>query len=470
MKLSERLQQSADAAAAAAAADAAARPKRGTGRPDPRKPLSSRTDPFADVKRRAHQALFERLGAELYSSSHTEKELEKYVVQELNHLIEEERIPLSVEERRALVAAVTNDVLGFGPIEEFLDDPEVTEIMVNGRDQIFIERAGKLHETEARFLTEQHLFRVIDRIVGQIGRRIDESSPMVDARLADGSRVNAVIPPLALDGAALTIRKFSQGALSVQDLIRIGTMTPQLAEFVEACVKGRANILVSGGTGTGKTTMLNALSSMIPDNERIITIEDAAELQLDQRHLIRLEGRPPNIEGKGEIRIRDLVRNALRMRPDRIIVGEVRGGEALDMLQAMNTGHDGSLSTLHANSARDALMRLETMVLMAGFDLPMRAIREQVASAVDLLVHVARLRDGSRRIMRVCEVDGMEGDVIVLTDVFAFDFHGASDVPGVTGAIRPTGIRPKISERLAENNVTLDAKLFEPVLAGNGRS
>jgi pilus assembly protein CpaF len=469
MKLSERLQQSADAAAAAAPVDTSARPKRPPTRADLRKGPAGRTDPFADVKRRAHEALFERLGAELYSSSHTEKDLEKYVIQVLNNLIEEQSIPLTTEERRTLVSAVTNDVLGFGPIEEFLGDPDVTEIMVNGQEQIFIERAGRLHETEARFLTEQHLYRVIDRIVGQVGRRVDESSPMVDARLADGSRVNAIIPPLALDGAALTIRKFSQGALSVPDLIRIGTLTPQLAEFVEACVRGRANILVSGGTGTGKTTMLNALSSMIPDNERIITIEDAAELQLDQRHIIRLEGRPPNIEGKGEIRIRDLMKNALRMRPDRIIVGEVRGGEALDMLQAMNTGHDGSLSTLHANSTRDALMRLETMVLMAGFDLPMRAIREQAASAIDLLIHVARLRDGSRRIMKVCEVEGMEGDVIVLSDVFAFDFHGASDVPGVNGMIRPTGIRPKISERLAENNVTLDSKLFEPTLAAGSR-
>jgi pilus assembly protein CpaF len=470
MKLSERLQQSADAAAVAAAANPDTRSKRPQRRIDARKSPAGRIDPFADIKRRAHEGLFERLGAELYSSSHTEKDLEKYVVQELNAIVEAESIPLSADERRAVVAAVTNDVLGFGPIEEFLDDPDVTEVMVNGRDQIFIERAGQLHETESRFLTEQHLYRVIDRIVGQIGRRVDESSPMVDARLADGSRVNAVIPPLALDGAALTIRKFSQGALSVEDLIRIGTLTPQLAEFVEACVRGRANILVSGGTGTGKTTMLNALSSMIPDNERIITIEDAAELQLDQRHLIRLEGRPPNIEGKGEIRIRDLVRNALRMRPDRIIVGEVRGGEALDMLQAMNTGHDGSLSTLHANSPRDALMRLETMVLMSGFDLPMRAIREQAASAVDLLVHVARLRDGSRRIMRVCEVEGMEGEVITLSDVFAFDFQSGGDVPGVTGVIRPTGIRPKLSERLSENNVHLDPKVFEPTLAGGARS
>jgi pilus assembly protein CpaF len=466
MKLSERLQQSSDAATAAAlqgvATSRGRREVRRTGAP-------VRTDPFADIKLRAHQALFDRLGAELYSSSNTEADLEKIVVQELNRLIEAERIPLTADERKALVAAVTNDVVGFGPIERFLVDQEITEVMVNGLEPIFVERAGRLYETDSRFLTEDQLFRVIDRIVGQVGRRVDESSPMVDARLADGSRVNAIIPPLALDGAALTIRKFSQGALSVQDLIRLGTLTPQLAEFIDACVRGKANILVSGGTGTGKTTMLNALSSMIPDDERIITIEDAAELQLDQRHLIRLEGRPPNIEGKGEIRIRDLVRNALRMRPDRIIVGEVRGGEALDMLQAMNTGHDGSLSTLHANSPRDALMRLETMVLMAGFDLPTRAVREQAASAIDLLVHVARLRDGSRRIMRVCEVVGMEGDVVTLSDVFSFDHHatGEGSVVG-GGAVRPTGIRPKLCEHLAERNITIDPHVFEP--AGGGRA
>jgi pilus assembly protein CpaF len=463
MKLSERLQQSADAAAAGGPDTNGPRTSRAR-RTDVRKAAPTRNDPFADIKRRAHQALFDRLGAELYSSSHTEKELEKFVVQDLNRIIEAERIPLSADERETLVAAVTNDVLGFGPIEQFLDDAEVTEIMVNGQERIFIERAGRLHETDAQFLTADHLYRVIDRIVAQVGRRVDEASPMVDARLADGSRINAVIPPLALDGAALTIRKFSSHVFRVEDLVRIGTLTPQLAEFIDACVRGKANILVSGGTGTGKTTMLNALSSMIPDDERIITIEDAAELQLDQRHLIRLEGRPPNIEGKGEIRIRDLVRNALRMRPDRIIVGEVRGGEALDMLQAMNTGHDGSLSTLHANSPRDALMRLETMVLMAGFDLPMRAVREQAASALDLLIHVSRMRDGSRRIMRVCEVEGMEGDVVTLSDLFTFDHQATGDGPG-TGAIKPTGLRPKLSERLAEHNIALDPDLFDPDLA-----
>jgi pilus assembly protein CpaF len=466
MKLSERLQQSAAAAEGGADGDAPRRVSRTTRRSDTRKVTPTRTDPFADIKRRAHQALFDRLGAELYNSSLTERELEKFVVQDLNAIIEAERIPLSPEERKTLVAAVTNDVVGFGPLEQFLNDTGITEIMVNGQEPIYVERNGRLHETDARFLTEDHLYRVIDRIVAQVGRRVDEASPMVDARLADGSRINAIIPPLALDGAALTIRKFSSNVFAVEDLIRIGTLTPQLAEFIDACVRGKANILVSGGTGTGKTTMLNALSSMIPDDERIITIEDAAELQLDQRHLIRLEGRPPNIEGKGEIRIRDLVRNALRMRPDRIIVGEVRGGEALDMLQAMNTGHDGSLSTLHANSPRDALIRLETMVLMAGFDLPVRAVREQAASAIDLLVHVARLRDGSRRVLKVCEVEGMEGDVVTLSEVFTYDHQAVNEANGAQGMIRPTGIRPKLSERLAERNITLDAGLFDPNFSG----
>ena len=307
---------------------------------------------------------------------------------------------------------------------------------------------------------------MIDRIVAPVGRRIDESSPMVDARLADGSRVNAIIPPLAIDGPRS--RSGSSPRTSSASTTSSGSARsrPQLAEFLDACVRGRLNILVSGGTGTGKTTLLNVLSSIIPDDERIVTIEDAAELQLDQHHVVRLETRPPNIEGKGEIRIRDLVRNALRMRPDRIIVGEVRGGEALDMLQAMNTGHDGSLSTLHANSPRDALSRLETMVLMAGIDLPMRAIREQIASALDLIVHLTRLRDGTRRVTQISEVDGIEGDVVTLSDLFAFDHHAPNEATGGTGIIRPTGIRPKLSERLAERNITLDAGLFDPIYSG----
>ena len=327
--------------------------------------------------------------------------------------------------------------------------------------------------TESRFLSQDHLRQVIDRIVALVGRRVDESSPMVDARLADGSRVNAIIPPLAIDGPALTIRKFSKQALDVDDLIGLRTLTPPLWDFFDACVRGRLNVLVSGGTGTGKTTLLNVLSSLIPNDERIVTIEDAAELQLKQHLLVRLETRPPNIEGRGQVTARDLVRNALRMRPDRIIVGEVRSGEALDMLQAMNTGHDGSLSTLHANSPRDALARLETMVLMAGIELPVRAIREQVASAINLIVHTTRLRDGSRRVTQVCEVNGMEGEVITLSDLFVFDFSAGIDESGhFRGTIVPTGLRPHFGDRLRDFGIEFPAELFGDVpfdLSKNGR-
>jgi len=322
-------------------------------------------------------------------------------------------------------------------------------------------------------LSQDHLRQVIDRIVAMVGRRIDESSPMVDARLADGSRVNAIIPPLSIDGPALTIRKFSKQALDVDDLVGLGTLTPPMWEFFDSCVRGRLNVLVSGGTGTGKTTLLNVLSSLIPGDERIVTIEDAAELQLKQSLLVRLETRPPNIEGRGQVTARDLVRNALRMRPDRIIVGEVRSGEALDMLQAMNTGHDGSLSTLHANSPRDALARLETMVLMAGIELPVRAIREQVASAIDLIVHMTRLRDGSRRVTQVCEVNGMEGDVVTLSELFAFDFSAGIDENGrFRGTVMPTGLRPQFGDRLHDYGIEFPADLFGEVpvdLATNGR-
>jgi pilus assembly protein CpaF len=324
--------------------------------------------------------------------------------------------------------------------------------MVNATEGVYIERDGRLELTDAQFFSADHVMRVIDRIVAPLGRRIDEASPMVDARLPDGSRVNAVIPPLAIDGPQLTIRKFTQRVLSLGDLKRLDTVTDAVADFLTACVQGRMNILISGGTGSGKTTLLNVLSSMIPETERIVTVEDAAELRLQQRHVIRLESRPSNIEGKGEVRARDLVRNALRMRPDRIVVGEVRGDEALDMLQAMNTGHDGSLSTLHANSPRDALTRVETMVLMAGIDLPVRALREQAASAIDLLVHVERRRDGARHVTQISSVDGMEGDMITLSDVFVFD-----------GELRPTGIRPKLTERLQEQGIALRPDLFGPV-------
>jgi pilus assembly protein CpaF len=419
-------------------------------------------DPLAILKQRAQEALFARLGSRLFDSSLSETQLHAYVMQELEQVIASEDIPLTRAERQRIVSTVSDDILGYGPIEQYLADPTVTEVMVNALEPIYVERGGKLVRTDSRFTSDEHLRRVIERIVSAVGRRVDESSPMVDARLPDGSRVNAIIPPLTLDGPALTIRKFSKHAYDVEDLVGLGTLTAELAEFLARCVEGRLNILVSGGTGTGKTTLLNVLSSMIPDSDRIVTIEDAAELQLKQEHLVRLETRPPNIEGRGEVKARDLVRNALRMRPDRIIVGEVRGGEALDMLQAMNTGHDGSLSTLHANAPRDALARLETMVLMAGVELPVRAIREQAASAVDMLVHLSRLRDGSRRVTQVCEVNGMEGDVITLSDLYLFDYRAGVDEDGrFAGTIIPTGLRPRFAERLQDFGIELPSTLFD---------
>jgi pilus assembly protein CpaF len=339
--------------------------------------------------------------------------------------------------------------------------------MVNGPGRVYVERGGKLTQTGAVFADEAHLRRIIEKIVAQVGRRVDEATPMVDARLPDGSRVNAIIPPLAIGGPFLTIRKFAKDPFTVDDLINFGTFSPETARFLEACVKGRLNVIVSGGTGTGKTTALNVLSSFIPHDERVVTIEDAKELQLRQDHVLALESRPPNVEGKGEVRIRDLVRNALRMRPDRIVVGECRGGEALDMLQAMNTGHDGSLTTVHANSPRDSLSRIETMVLMAGMELPVRAIREQMASAIDLIVQLARLRDGSRRVTHVSEVQGMEGDVIVLQDLFLFDYAMGVDENGrFRGTLKSTGIRPKFAEKLADHGIRLGPELF----AGEGLS
>ncbi|MEX0658936.1 MAG: CpaF family protein [Egibacteraceae bacterium] len=419
------------------------------------------SDPLAHVTQRAEHALFARLGARLYDSSITEEQLKDFVRQELAGVIKEERAPLTDRERSDLVAAISQNVLGYGPAQPFLDDPEVTEVMVNAGESIYVERAGKLERTGARFSSDDHLRRVIERIVSQVGRRIDESSPMVDARLPDGSRVNAIIPPLSVDGPTLTIRKFAQDPYQTDDLIHFGTMTQEIADLLAACVQGRMNILVTGGTGTGKTTMLNVLSSFVPSGERVVTIEDSVELQLHQDHVIRLEARPPNIEGKGQVTIRDLVRNALRMRPDRIIVGEVRGGETLDMLQAMNTGHDGSLSTVHANSPRDAIARLETMVLMGGVDLPVRAIREQIASAIDLIVHVTRLRDGTRRITHVTEVQGMEGEVVTLQDVFIFDYGPGIGPDGrFRGSQQPTGIRPQFSEQLANIGIVLPADIF----------
>lgn len=384
-------------------------------------------------------------------------------------VLESEGIVLSRTERHRLFEAIVAEVLGYGPIEPLLRDDTVTEIMVNGPSQVWVERQGKLEKTSIKFDNDDHVMRIIDRIVSPLGRRIDESSPMVDARLPDGSRINAVIPPISLVGPCLTIRKFSRDPLTVDDLIRFGTMTQEIAHFLKACVEARLNIVVSGGTGSGKTTLLNVLSSFIPGDERIVTIENAAELQLRQEHVVTLESRPPNIEGKGEVTIRDLVINALRMRPDRIVVGECRGGEALDMLQAMNTGHDGSMTTVHSNSPRDTLHRLETMVLMAGMDLPVRAIREQIASALDLIIHMARLKDGSRKIVAITEVQGMEGEVIVLQDIFVFEQTGFEDGK-VLGRIRPTGVRPKFIEKLEVANIYLPPQIFGvPLPRGYGR-
>ncbi|KSU79355.1 pilus assembly protein CpaF [Pseudarthrobacter enclensis] len=423
--------------------------------------VGSASEALNGLKERASQALYERLGSRITDSSLDESELHQFVKDELKAVVDEEQVPLSQGERQRLTREIIDDVLGHGPLQRYLDDPSVTEIMVNRADQIYVERGGRLFLTDTKFANEDALRRVIERIVTRIGRRIDESSPLVDARLADGSRVNAIIPPLAVNGASLTIRKFGREALTVQKLIEFGSLSPEMAELLQACVLARMNIIVSGGTGTGKTTMLNVLSSFIPVTDRIVTIEDAVELQLQQDHVVRLESRPANIEGKGEVSIRDLVRNSLRMRPDRIVVGEVRGGESLDMLQAMNTGHDGSISTVHANSPRDAVARLETLVLMAGMDLPLRAIREQIASAVNLIVHISRLRDGSRRVTHITEVQGMEGDIVTLQDAFVFDYSAGIDANGrFLGKPVPTGVRPRFTDRFEELGIRISPAVF----------
>jgi pilus assembly protein CpaF len=422
----------------------------------------SRQQMLEELAQTIHQALIKELGPQLSQEESNGESLQQKVSQKLAELIREEETVLTTQEKAYLSEQITHDVMGYGPLEEFLNDPGVTEIMVNNAKTIYVERAGRIYNTEAQFFDEGHLRRVIDKIVAQVGRRIDESAPMVDARLLDGSRVNAIIPPLAINGAKLTIRKFAVEPYTVNDLISFGTLSEKLAKFLEACVRGRLNVLISGGTGCGKTTLLNVLSSFIPEEERIVTIEDAVELQLHQEHLIQLESRPPNIEGKGQVTIRDLVRNALRMRPDRIVVGEVRGGEALDMLQAMNTGHDGSLSTVHANSPRDVLSRLETMVLMSGMDLPIKAVREQVSSAIDLIIHEARFRDGTRKITHITEVQGMEGDVITLQDIFVYDFSEGLDENGrFRGTIKSTGIRPKFIQKLQDLGILLPADIFQ---------
>jgi pilus assembly protein CpaF len=421
-------------------------------------------DPYAELKTRIHHACIATLGAELFKREST-GDLTERVTRAVTEQLVLDRTPLTREERRQIIREITDDILGYGPLEPFLRDDSVTEVMVNAYDRIYIERLGKIERTGATFVDNAHLLRIIDKIVSQVGRRVDEASPMVDARLPDGSRVNAIIPPLALKGPTLTIRKFSRDPYTMNDLISFGSISPKAAQFLAACVKGKLNILISGGTGTGKTTTLNAMSAFIPNDERIVTIEDAAELQLQQEHVITLESRPPNIEGSGEVRIRELVRNALRMRPDRIIVGEVRGPETLDMLQAMNTGHEGSLTTIHANSPRDALSRLETLVLTAGVELPLRAIREQVSSAFDLLVQITRLVDGSRRISHVTEVLRMESDVITLQDIFIAR-PPSEEAEASHGAIRLlsplscTGLKPNFLDKMAANGVMLQPSFF----------
>jgi len=413
------------------------------------------------LKHDVHSELLKQLGPQLYDANLDQADLDHRVRAVLAQLLSSQERPISNADRNRLTQEISDDILGYGPIEPFLRDVDVSEVMVNGADSVWLERDGKLVKANARFSDEAHVRRTIDKIVSRIGRRVDESSPMVDARLPDGSRVNAVIPPLAVDGSSLTIRKFAADPLTADDMIAFGTLSERSVEFLDACVRGRLNIIVSGSTGAGKTTTLNVLSSFIPEDERIVTIEDAAELQLKQDHVVRLESRPPNIEGRGQVTIRDLVKNSLRMRPDRIIVGEVRDASALDMLQAMNTGHDGSICTLHSNGPRDTLARMETMVLMAGMDLPVRAIREQVASAVDLIVHQTRFKDGSRRITSLTEVERMEGDVITLQDIFVYDHSAGFDADGkAQGFLRSTGLRPKFLDKMEHSNVRVDPMLF----------
>ncbi|MBI5521304.1 MAG: CpaF family protein [Desulfarculus sp.] len=423
------------------------------------RPDAVRENAMQQLKARVHYQVIDRMDLSVLSGSpgrQAEKELETAI----RLVLEEEPDPLSATERDTLVREIKNEVLGLGPLEPLLADPTINDILVNGPHKVYVERRGRLEKVSVRFRDDQHLLKIIDKIATSVGRRIDESSPMVDARLADGSRVNAVIPPLALDGPSLSIRKFAVDPLRVDDLIRIGTITPATAKLMEAIVKSRLNVIISGGTGTGKTTFLNVMSSFIPTYERIVTIEDSAELQLQQDHIVRLETRPPNIEGHGEITLRDLVRNALRMRPDRIVVGEVRGGEALDMMQAMNTGHDGSLTTVHANSPRDALSRLETMMSMAGLEIPDKAIRQQVASAVHIVIQLARLSDGSRRLISLSEITGLEGETVSMQEIFRYTQTGVDDRGRVQGRFGPTGIRPRCAERIKAHGIELDSAMF----------
>jgi pilus assembly protein CpaF len=427
-----------------------------------------RDDPFAEIKNRVHMAVIGDLGTQLFNVSMDPIALRDRVIVDIRrHLADEQGI--SRDDRERLASAIADDALGHGPLERLLADDSISEIMVNGPYDIWIERHGRLFDTNVRFDDESHMRRIINKIVAEVGRRVDESSPMVDARLPDGSRVHIIIPPLSLSGPLITIRKFSKKRLTLAELIKLGSLNSEAVDYLQRCVHAELNILISGGTGSGKTTLLNALSAAIPDEDRIITIEDAAELQLNQRHVLRLESRPKNIEGEGEVPIRELVRNSLRMRPDRIVVGEVRGAEALDMLQAMNTGHDGSLSTVHANSPRDALARVETMVLMAGYDLPVRAIRQQVCSALDLIVHLERLEDGSRRVTAITEVQRMEAEVVTLQDLFKFKFGEGTGDGKIVGNLTCTGLRPASMHKFEKRGIALPLTMFQASpMHGNG--
>ncbi|MBP7174772.1 MAG: CpaF family protein [Thermoclostridium sp.] len=435
--------------------------KKGKVSGSPQKKEEHKGDPNQELKKKIFARIVEEIHLDLKENQQEDSaDAEEDIKTIAQEVIEQQASHLNRNEKTLIIREVIHETLGFGPITPFLHNPDISEIMVNGYDSVYVERRGLLELSDVKFTDNSHVMHIIERIVAPLGRRIDESSPMVDARLPNGSRVNIIIPPLALNGPVITIRKFSEKPFSVNDLIRFGTLSAELAQFIKACVEARLNIVVSGGTGSGKTTTLNVISSFIPEDERIVTIEDAAELQLHQKHIVRLETRPANVEGKGAVTIRDLVRNSLRMRPDRIVVGEVRGGEALDMLQAMNTGHDGSLTTGHANTPRDMLSRLETMVLMAGMDLPVRAIREQISSAIDLIIQQARMKDGSRRITHITEVVGMEGDIITMQDIFTFKQEGKDNRGRIIGKIVPTGIKPKFIEKITKTGIVLPSDIF----------
>ena len=442
--------------AAGAAVVEPASPKKAESIAEAPQPVS---DNFSEIKFRVHERLLKELDLGKVQQKQG-PELRKSIEEAAAMMLTAMELPISRQERQRIIREIADEILGFGPLEPLLADATVTEIMVNGPREIYVERQGRLYMADAAFRDEAHIMRIIDRIVSPLGRRIDESSPMVDARLPDGSRVNAVIPPLAVDSPTITIRRFSKDPFTIDNLVEFGTLTPEIAAYLKACVEARINMVVSGGTGSGKTTLLNVLSAFIPARERIVTIEDPCELQLRQPHVVRMETRPPNIEGKGEVTQRMLVKNALRMRPDRIIVGEVRAGEAFDMLQAMNTGHDGSLTTAHANTPRDALARIENMVLMANLELPVRAIREQIASAINVVVHVNRLRDGTRRLTHVTEVVGMEGDMITLQDIFTFKQQGVDSDGKVIGRLQATGLRPRSVERFEQEGIQLPPDIF----------